>query len=141
MMTVKAELAVLGTLITLLGMVSHLAVFLAGIEWNMLAPLLVCIYPALAFLVFLIINSFELDLNTCLRYLFVLVMLYCLGLFTAINIVESVRRKYRPLIWKPQEIIHQSSILAPLEKPEYACDKAPCEITSCEGGQGIKQEK
>ena len=123
-MIVTTELAVLGTLTALLGVVSHLAIF-NRIEWHMLAPLLIWIYPALAFLLFLIINFFESDLRTCLKYLFVLVTLYCMGLFTSITIVESLRRKYRPIIRSgPEEIAFDSSNPAALDGPRTTCDKA-----------------
>lgn len=53
-MIMRTELAVLGTLTTLLGVASQLAVFSTRIEWHMLAPLLVCMYSALAVLLFLV---------------------------------------------------------------------------------------
>jgi cytochrome c oxidase subunit IV len=67
-MIMKIELIVLSTLTALLGMVSRLAVFFTQMEWYVLAPILVCVYPALTLLLFLTINSFESRFSTCLKY-------------------------------------------------------------------------
>lgn len=109
-MVISTELALLSTLAALLGVVSHLTIF-TRIGWHMLAPLLVWVYSALAFLLFLLINSFESDLRTCLEYLFVSVISYCIGLFISVTIAESLRRRYRPIIQSgPEEIAINSSI-------------------------------
>lgn len=123
-MIVTTKLALLGTLTALLGVVSHLAVF-TRIQWRMLAPLLLWVYPALAFLLFLLIQSFDTDLKSCLEYLFVLVVSYCMGLFTSVTIVESLRRKHRPIIQSgPEEIAIGSSIPAALDGHGGACERA-----------------
>jgi hypothetical protein len=109
-MIVKKEIAVLGTLTTLLGVVSQLAVFFTRMEWYMLAPLMVCVYPAVLVLLFLIINSFESDLSSCLGYLFTLVLLYCMGLFITINVVDHLLRNYESL--RLQQFTIDSSIVA-----------------------------
>ncbi|KAH8744752.1 hypothetical protein F5883DRAFT_588868, partial [Diaporthe sp. PMI_573] len=106
---------VLGTITALLGVVSHLAIF-NQVDWRLLAPLLLWIYSALAVLLFLLLNSFEPKVGTCFKYLFVLIMLYCTGLFTSISIVESLRRRRRPSFRSgPEEIALDLSSPAVLE--------------------------
>ena len=118
----KTELAVLGTITALLGVVSHLAIF-DRVDWRLLAPLLIWIYSALAVLLFLFLNSFEPNLGTCFKYLFVLVKSYCTGLFTSIGIVESVRRRRRPIFRSgPKEIAPKLSSPAALEGSGMALD-------------------
>lgn len=91
-MVVETELTVLGTVTTLLRVTSHLAIFFTRLEWRMIAPFLLFIYPALAFLLYLIIDSFESDLSTCIKYLFSLIDLCCIELFTTLVIVKSLCR-------------------------------------------------
>lgn len=139
-MIVTTQLALLGTLTALLGVVSHLTIF-TRIEWQKLAPLLIWVYPALAFLLFLLINSFETDLRTCLEYLFILVMSYCMGLFTSFTIVKSLRRKYRPITQTgPEEIAMDSSISAALDGPGNDCEKAMRNNSTHWSGQGFNQQ-
>lgn len=129
-MIFPTELALLGTLAALLGVVSHLTIF-TRIEWHMLAPLLVWVYSALAFLLFLLINSFESDLRTCLEYLFVSVISYCIGLFSSVTIAESLRRRYRPIVQGgPEEIAIGSSIPAALDALVIPYEKAACKDTA-----------
>ncbi|KAI3394341.1 hypothetical protein diail_2893 [Diaporthe ilicicola] len=123
-MTVKTELAVLYALIVLLGVLSHLAIF-NRVDWRPLAPLLIWVYSGLVVLLFLFLNSFESDLSTCFKYLFILVILYCMGLFTSITIVDSLRRKYRPIVQSRLEAIAiDSSSAAVLDESGTTCDKA-----------------
>jgi hypothetical protein len=127
-MIVKTELALLGTLNALLGVVSHLAIF-NRIDWRLLVPLLIWIYSALAVLFFFIINSFESDLRTCFKYLFALAMLYCTGLFTSISIVEGLRRRYRPINQSgPEEIA--MDLYAPSYLDGTASDKTTHQNTT-----------
>lgn len=134
------EFALLGTLTALLGILSHLVIF-TRIEWHTLAPLLIWVYAALAFLLFLAINSFESDLRTCLEYLFILVISYCMGLFTSITIWEGLRRQYRPIIQSgPEEIALSPSLPVSHGGCEYTCDKTVHENTTSWSRQGFNRK-
>lgn len=118
------EFALLGTFTALLGVLSHVVVF-TRIEWQKLVPILLWIYPALAFLLFLFINSFESDIRTCLGYLSILVTSYCMGLFTSVTFVEILHRKYRPIVQSgPEEIAIESSVPSALDDFGTVNDKA-----------------
>lgn len=139
-MIIPTELALLGTLAALLGVVSHVTI-LTRIKWHMLAPLLVWVYSALAFLLFLLINSFESDLRTCLEYVFVSVISYCIGLFSSVTIAESLRRRYRLIIQSaPEEIALDSSIPTGLHGLGMNDEKAVCQDITYWSEEGADQQ-
>lgn len=138
-MTIPTGLALLGTLAALLGVVSHLTIF-TRIEWHMLAPLLVWVYSALAFLLFLLINSFESDLRTCLEYVFISVISYCIGLFSSVTIAESMRRRYRNVIQSGPEEIAIGSYSAAPDGLGITYEKAERKDATHWSGQGPEKE-
>lgn len=112
------EFAALGTLTALLGVISHLAIF-TRIEWHIILPLLIWVYSALALLLFLFINSLESNLISCFKYLFILVVLYCMGLISSITIMKSLHPKDRPI----QGGLGEKASSSVFNEPGNTCDQ------------------
>lgn len=127
----KKELVILGVVTPLLGVVSHLAVFFTRLEWYKIAPLLVFVYPALAVLLYFLIDSFESDLSTRIEYLFLFIALYCVGLSTAIVLVKGLYGGKNPIIRRRQKISKDSSLPGTPVESGSPCNKEVCENTAC----------
>lgn len=131
----KTELVILGIVTPLLGVASHLAVFFTRLEWYKIAPLLVFVYPALAVLLYFLIDSFESDLSSRIEYLFLFIALYCVGLSTAILLVKGLYGGHNPIIRRRQKVTENSSTPDTLDGSGNTCDKVVCENTACQSRQ------
>lgn len=84
----------LGMVAAVLGMLSHLAVFIRS-EWHMLAPLIAWTYSCLTLILFYIFHSLAPDINTSVEYTVVFVVSYCTGLFTSIVMYRKYFHRLR----------------------------------------------
>lgn len=84
----------LGIVAALLGVFTHLAVFIRG-EWHMMAPQLVLLYSFLTLGLFCSMSSSGAGTRTSLRCTAILTVSYCIALFTSIVIYRKFFHRLR----------------------------------------------